>query len=239
MKTHIPHRSWYPHCVRGRERNDPHRSGGGRSGPRYHLHLAIDYGFLKANNPYDPADQGSNPILMGAEAKYGLTLAIAKRVAEWLDCLGSQNGHCEVRQQASHPRSCPGDSEAEERRSPSSSILRRERSRATILLRAPKGFIRTLKSSAESNLRTEIGPSHPLVPRIIEHAALLKNRYMVGADCRTSDRDVERRSSASCVRAWRESFVLASCSCPTMRLWRKVRLWDLLGLQIIRWPGVH
>ena len=27
---------------------------------------------------------------MGAEAKYGLTLAIAKRVAEWLDCLGSQ-----------------------------------------------------------------------------------------------------------------------------------------------------
>ena len=74
----------------------------GRRGPRDHPHFAIDYGFLKANNTDDPADQGSNPILIGAEAKYGLTLAmavpgkgnaalwIAKRVADWLDSLGSQ-----------------------------------------------------------------------------------------------------------------------------------------------------
>ena len=33
-----------------------------------------------------------------------------------------------------------------------------------------------------SNLRTEIGPSHPLIPWIVEHAAQLKNRYTVGAD---------------------------------------------------------
>ena len=69
MKTHIPYRSWCAHCVRGRGRNDPHRSGGGRRGPGDHPHLAIEYGFLKANNPDDPADQGSNPILIGAEAK--------------------------------------------------------------------------------------------------------------------------------------------------------------------------
>ena len=49
--------------------NDPHGSGGGRRGPRNHPRLAIDYGFLKANDPDDPADQGSNPILIGAEAK--------------------------------------------------------------------------------------------------------------------------------------------------------------------------
>ena len=74
MKTHIPHRSWCAHW----ERNDPHMSrGGGRRGPRNHRHLAIDYGFLKASNPDDPADQESNPILIGAEAKYGLTLAMA------------------------------------------------------------------------------------------------------------------------------------------------------------------
>ena len=90
------------HSFRGRKRNDPHRSGGGRRGPWDHPHIAIDYGFLKANNPDDPADQGSNPILMGAEAKDGLTLAmavpgkgnaapwLAKRVADWLDWLGSQ-----------------------------------------------------------------------------------------------------------------------------------------------------
>ena len=102
MKTHIPYRSWCDHCVRRKERNDPYRSGGGRRGPRDHPHCALDYGFLKANNPDDPADQGSNPILTGAEAKCGLTLAmavpgkgnaapwIAKRVADWLGWLGSE-----------------------------------------------------------------------------------------------------------------------------------------------------
>ena len=48
-----------------------------------------------------------------------------------------------------------------------------------------KGLVRTLKSSTETNLRTEIGPSHPMIPWIIEHAAQLRNRYMVGADGRT------------------------------------------------------
>ena len=49
-----------------------------------------------------------------------------------------------------------------------------------------EGLIRTLKSSTESNLRTEIGPSHPLIPWIIEHDAQLKNRKKVGADGRSS-----------------------------------------------------
>ena len=48
-----------------------------------------------------------------------------------------------------------------------------------------KGLIRTLKSSTETNVRTEIGPYHPLIPWIIEHAAQLKNRPMVGVDGRT------------------------------------------------------
>ena len=101
MKTHIPYRSWCPHCIRGRMRNEPPQVEE-RRGPRDHPHLESDFGFLKANNPDDLADQGSNPILIGAEAKCGLTLAvtvpgkgtaapwIAKRVADWLDCLGSQ-----------------------------------------------------------------------------------------------------------------------------------------------------
>ena len=103
-QPYIPYRSWCAHCVRGRGRNDPHRSRGARD----HPHLSIDYGFLKANNPDDPADQVSNPILIGAEAKYGLTLAMA---VPWegkcctMDCeacgglvglVGQSNGHFEV-----------------------------------------------------------------------------------------------------------------------------------------------
>ena len=52
--------------------------------------------------------------------------------------------------------------------------LRRE-DRITILEHPEEGRSRA----------TEIGPSHPLLPWNIEHAAQLKNRYMVGADGRT------------------------------------------------------
>ena len=48
--------------------------------------------------------------------------------------------------------------------------------------------------------------SHPLMLWITEHAAQLKNRYMVGADGKTP------------------CLLLTSCSCQTRRLWRNVRL---------------
>ena len=103
-----------------------------------------------------------------------------------------------------------------------------------------KELIRTLKSSTESNLRGEIGPSHPLIPWIIEHAAQLKNRYMVGADGRTPTERLIRRGVQRPVYELGEQVVFCtSCSRPTRRLWRRVRLWDLLGLQIIRWPNIH
>ena len=71
--------------------NDPHKSGGGRRGPRNHPHLAI-----ASRSTTLMADQVSNPIFMKGEAKYGLTLAmagpgrgnaaplIAKRVVAWV-----------------------------------------------------------------------------------------------------------------------------------------------------------
>ena len=41
------------------ERNDPLKSGGGRGGLRDHPHLAIDCGFMKANNPHALGDTRS------------------------------------------------------------------------------------------------------------------------------------------------------------------------------------
>ena len=210
MKTHIPYRSWCAHCVRGRVRNNPHKSGGGSRGPRDHPHLAIDYGFLKANNPDDPADHGSNPILIG----YGLTLAmavpgkgnaapwIAKRVADWLDFFGSQTVTLKC---DNEPAILALAQEIRRLRRESSITVfehpeegeKQSNHLAEGSVNIVKGLIRTLKSSTESNLRTEIGLSHPLIPWIIEHAAQLKNRYMVGADGRTPterlrDRGVQR-----------------------------------------------
>ena len=144
----------------------------------------------------------SNPILIGAEAKYGLTLAmavpgkgnaapwIAKRVADWLDWLGSQTATLKC---DNEPAILTLAQEIRRlRREGSISIFEHPEegekqcnhlAEGGVII--VKGLIRTLKSSTESNLRTEIGPSHPLIPWIIEHAAQLKNRYMVGSDGRT------------------------------------------------------
>ena len=170
MKIHIPHRSWCAHCVRGTERNDLHRSGGGRRGPRDHPHFAIDKGFLKANNPVDPADQESNPILIGVEAKYAVALAIAgpgkgnaapwiaKRVADWLDWLGRQtvNLKCD-----NEPAILALAQEIRRlRRESSITILdhteeeeKQSHHLAEDSVNIVQGLIRTLKSSTESNLR--------------------------------------------------------------------------------------
>ena len=104
MKTHILYRSGCAHRVRGTVGNDPHRSGGGRKGPRDHPRLASDCGFLKANDPDDPSDQGSNPTFTGAGMKYGLTVTMAVP-GKSTDCeacgglvgeLGQSNDHLEV-----------------------------------------------------------------------------------------------------------------------------------------------
>ena len=198
MKTHIPCRSWCAHCFRGRGRNDPHRSGGGRRGPRDHPHLTIDYGFLEANNPDDLADQESNPILIEAEAKYVCSLwrwQFRERPmlhhglrSVWrigFDILGSQtvtlkcDNEPAILALAQEIRRLRRESsvtvfEQPEEGEKQSNYL------AEGSVNIVKGLIRTLKSSTESNLRTEIGPSRPVMPWIIEHAAQLKNRHMVG-----------------------------------------------------------
>ena len=164
-----------------------------RRRPRDHPHFAIYCGFFKAKNPDDPTDQGSNPILTGAEAKYGLAMAMAvlgkgnappwvtKRVADWLDSLGSQT----VTLKCDNEPAILASAQEFRRMRKESNITNLEhleegRKQSNHLtegnVNIVKGLIRTLESSTESNLETEIGPSHPLIPWIIEHATQIKNR---------------------------------------------------------------
>ena len=73
----------------------------------------------------DQADQESNVVLRGhkgevwAHSGAGKGTAapwIAKRVAVWAEWLGSQTVALKCDNEPAHSRSCPGDSEAEERR---------------------------------------------------------------------------------------------------------------------------
>ena len=54
-----------------------------------------------------------------------------------------------------------------------------------------KFLVRTLTCGAESNLESKLGASLPLVPSIGEHAAPLKNKFLVGIEWRTPLKDCE------------------------------------------------
>ena len=211
----------------------------------------------KASNPDDPADQGSNPILIGAEAKYALTLAmavpgkcnaapwIAQRVADWLDSLGSQSVTLKC---DNEPAILALAQEIRRlRREGSTTIFEHpeegEKQRNHLAegsVNIVKGLIRTFKSSTESNLRTEIGPSHPLIPWMIEHAAQLKNRYMVGVDGRTPTERLRVRGAQRPVYELGEKVLFLPLA-PARRgdFGARFDYGNLLRLQIIRWPGVH
>ena len=49
--------------------------------------------------------------------------------------------------------------------------------------------VRTLNSGSESNQESKLGASLPLVPSIGEHAAPLKNKFLVGVEGRLPLRD--------------------------------------------------
>ena len=129
-------------------------------------------------------------LAMAVTGKGNAAPWIAKRVADWLGWLGSQT----VTQMCDNEPAILALSQEIRRLRREGSITifqhleegeKQSNHRAEGSVNVVKGFFRTLKSSTESNLRIEIGPSRPLMPWIIEHAAQLRNRHMVCADGRT------------------------------------------------------
>ena len=213
MRTHIPYRSWCRHCVAGRGRNDPHRTGAGVKGGHEHPHVAIDYAFLKAKADASDRPVGTMPILVVMEAKYKLAMAmavpgkgnaapwVAKRLADWMDSLGS----------AKVTLKCDNE-EAIVALAIEARRMRREGS-VTILehpeeyesqsnhlaesgVNVVKGLIRTLKSNLEENLGITMAQDHPLLPWIVEHAPQLRNRFLVGSDGKTAVERLRGRAVA-------------------------------------------
>ena len=104
---------------------------------------------------------------------------ISKRVADWLDRLGIQTVTLKC---DNNPATLAPAQEIRRLRIESSITILQHSEEGDHLAEASvnivKGLIRTLKSSTESKLRPEIGPSHPLIPWITEHSAQLKNSFM-------------------------------------------------------------
>ena len=183
MWTYIPNRSW---CVRGRS-NDLHRSGGGRRGQRDHptLQLIADSS-RRMTLMIRQISRASRSEVWAHSGDGNAAPWISKRVADWLDRLGIQTVTLKC---DNNPATLAPAQEIRRLRIESSITILQHSEEvekqgdhlAEASVNIVKGLITILKSSTESKLRPEIGPSHPLIPWITEHSAQLKNRYMAGA----------------------------------------------------------
>ena len=212
--THVPYRSWCPHCVRGRGRSEGRRAGAVKGKEFECPYLTLDYGYLHEQAKEGEAvNRDTAPVLFGTDAQTGLGMAmlvpgkgasapwVAKRLARWIDRLGSSrvvvktdNENAivdlvnEVRKQR-QPGSATIPESPEEGESQSNQY-------AESAVNVNKGLIRTLIDATEHNLGAKIDRAHPLLPWIIEHAPQLRNKYQVSADGRTPVERLRGRSVA-------------------------------------------
>ena len=77
--THVPFRSWWPYCVRGRGRNTPHKNRGGQREGRGVPKVSMDYFFMSraddaasANPLLVMVDEGTGERYARAVGKKGL-----------------------------------------------------------------------------------------------------------------------------------------------------------------------
>ena len=137
--------------------------------------------------PPEEVEEGRRPFFRRSEKPALQSRSARGRKGGLAGWPGKPNSHLEVRQRAGHPRVSPEIRKL--RRKDSITIFahleegeKQNNHLAEDSVNIVEGLIRTLKGSTKSNLRTEIGPSHPLIPWISEHAAQLRNRFIVGAD---------------------------------------------------------
>ena len=197
-RTHVPYRSWCPHCVRGRGRADAHRRGAGRGDGYEHPHLAIDYGFVGN----EESRTGAKPVLIGMEAKYSLSVAmvvpakgnaepwIAKRLAGWLDRLGSKK--CTIKTDGENAMVALVREVKANREDGTETIhelaVKGEKQTNHVAeggVAIVKGLMRTFVAALEGRYGEQIEGNHPIVPWLVEHATNVRNRYQVGDDGKT------------------------------------------------------
>ena len=200
MTTHVPFRSWCPHCVRGKSKGLAHRR-------QAHEHeiptLAVDYMFM--TDSQNEGEETGMPILVSKDIVNGNcgTGMISARIVP-------QKGvHAYAVKQLSqdignlgHP-SLIFKSDGEPALVALKNAVKDERSERIILEVSPvkesksngaienaiqqvQGQIRTIKDCLEGRLGSRVSGSSPIFSWLVIHAAKTLNRYHIGKDGRTA-----------------------------------------------------
>jgi hypothetical protein len=203
MATHLPYRSWCPHCVIGGGRDRQHFARAAAeveaSGPL----IAADYGFLsdKKESKEESESRGLTPILVMRDRGSGATLAMAvpskgeepawvpQRCARWIDNLGYQKVTLKTDQEPSIRAWARAVARHREAHTvPESSPVGDSQSNgaAEQAVGEVKKMIATLKHALSTNIKTDVEARHAVMTWLVEYAGVLITRHKVRPDGRTS-----------------------------------------------------
>ena len=197
--THLPYRSWCPHCVAARRPNSAHRIQ--KSGPRSMPLLVADYCFLK-----DSEDDVGIPVFVARLYPAKAMLAtvcdqkgeddnVIARVAQFI----KDSGYSKIVYRSDQEHSVRLVFEHAFRKSqrqgllynpnleqlvPEASAVGESQSngKAENAVQRLEDLVRTYKSALESHTRIRIPARHPITRWMVEHAASIHNRYVLNED---------------------------------------------------------
>ena len=214
--SHIPFRSWCPHCMRGKSKASGHRTS---SGAREKPIISIDYAFLGVSKGTSREDRikleseavaaGHTPTLVMfdsesrgiyayAATRKGYDERLCRQVVNDLDNLGYKDVVLKSDQEPAIVNlmeiikaNWNGNAALE------NSPVRESEANGAVerAIQTWEGQVRTMKDALEHRLQAEIPPEHAIMTWIVEHAATLVRRSLVSVDGRTPYEKIKGRPS--------------------------------------------
>ena len=203
MLTHLPFRSWCPHCVRGKAKGKPHRKQTGTT--KEIPTVSLDYMFMHGNQEEDE-ERGMPILVVKDEPKEGtgtgMVFAYAvpqkgvqpyavKKLAETI----GQLGHPEIVLKSDGEPAIVALKEAAKRERAERIVteetpVKESKSNGGIenAIQQIQGQFRAMKDNLETRIGERLSETSAIVPWIIIHAARTLNRYHLGTDGKTAYR---------------------------------------------------
>jgi thiol-disulfide isomerase/thioredoxin len=204
--SHIPFRSWCPHCMRGKSKASGHRMS---TQVREKPILSLDYAFLGVSKgasreerlqlEAEAVDAGHTPTLVMfdsesrsiyayAATRKGYNEHLCRQIVHDLDNLGYKEIVLKSDQEPAMmslveivKANWNGDAALE------NSPIRESEANGAVerAIQTWEGQVRTLKDALEYRLRCTIPPDHPIMTWMVEYAASLIRRCLLTTEPRT------------------------------------------------------
>ena len=193
MMTHIPYRTWCPHCVRGKARANYHK----KSRDEKHIPtISMDYMFMESKE----AEVKGMPIMVIKDHDSGWTAArvvpkkgkqsyAIKEVCKIIDWLGYRRVILKSDQEPAimEVKECIKAERPEEIMFEESPVAD-SRSNAEVerAIQTVQGQVRAMKDAFEANYNQEVSPENAVLPWLVMHSGALISRFHRGQDGMTA-----------------------------------------------------